>query len=183
MKIQFYGQNCFSLSGKEASCVFDPLEDFNKSVDFATDSGKNASSSNLKAKKILNLPGEFEISGVLVKGFFSDNQKNVIYKIIMDQVCLAHFGNMVDIPDTKFFENIGENIDVAFINLSENFDAKKAKELLEKIEPRMVFLGGDVSFFPKIVETCNAKTAETNPVSVSKSNLSDDKTEIFILNA
>lgn len=182
MKIQFYGQNCFFLKGTDASCVFDPQEDFNKAINFATNSGE-AQVKNCETKRILDLPGEFEISGVLIKGFFSDDQKNVIYKIFMNELSLVHFGNMIDIPDMKFFENIGGNIDVAFINLSENFDDKKAKELIEKIEPRMVFLGGDVSFFPKMVEKCAAKTAEENPMSISKSSLSDDKTEIYILNA
>lgn len=182
MKIQFYGQNCFFLKGTDASCVFDPQENFNKTINFATNSG-TAQTKNCETGKILDLPGEFEISGILVKGFFSDNQKNVVYKIIMDNLSLVHFGSMKDIPDTKFFENIGENIDIIFINLSENFDEKKAKELIEKIEPRMVFLGGDVSFFPKMVEKCAAKITEGNPISVSKSSLSDDKTEILILNA
>ncbi|MCK5461237.1 MBL fold metallo-hydrolase [Candidatus Gracilibacteria bacterium] len=182
MKIQFYGQNCFTISGKEASCAFDTPENFSQSVDVTMDSG-NFSAKNIESKKNLSLPGEFEISGILVKGFYSDDQqKNIVYKIIIDDVCCVHLGDLQEIPHTKFFENLGENVDIAFVNFSESLNEKKVKDLLEKIEPRMVLLGGDESFFPKMVETCGAKTSEENPITVSKSSLSNDKTDIFIMN-
>ncbi len=182
MKIQFFGGNTFQVEGKDAKIVFDPIEKYSGSVDFATNSGKADFSGVKESKKRLMLPGEYEISGVLVMGYFSTNE-NVVYKVILDDISLVHFGELTEMPDTKFFDELGENIDVIFVSLHEGFDEKSAKELIETLEPRMAFLAGDSSFFPKMVESVGAKTAEENPMKISRSQLSDEKTEILILEA
>jgi L-ascorbate metabolism protein UlaG (beta-lactamase superfamily) len=181
MKIQFCGENSFYVTGKSGSVVFDANEGFDQKASFATNS-QSKEQKSLKEIKQLILPGEFEISGILIKGFYTNDQKNVVYKVIIDEISIAHFGEISEIPKEKLFTNLGENIDIAFINLSENFNEKKAKELIDKIEPRMVFIGGDNQFFPKIIEIAGAKIMEENPINVKKSELSDDRTEIRILN-
>ncbi len=181
MKIQHFGGNTFLVQGKDTKVVLDPSvgESF-ASVDFATNSG-NASFEGVKeAKKLLTLPGEFEISNVLVMGYYTEG-KNVVYKLIVDDVSIVHFGHLTAAPNTKFFENLGENIDVILLPLNETFNDKAAKELIEKLEPRMAILGGNADYFPKLVENMGAKVGEENPIKLSKSGLSDDKTQVVIL--
>lgn len=180
MKIQFNGGQSFSLEGKEVKCLFDPETE--EQADFAMFSQKKAKMVK-GVKKNLLLPGEFEISGALIQGFYTDSAKNIVFKVMLEDVTFAHFGEMKDVPGSKFFEDLGESIDVIFMNLSTDFDEKKAKDLLGKIEPRMAILGGDVAYFPKMVELAGAKTSEENPMKLVRSGLSDDKTEVVILTA
>jgi len=183
MKVQFYGDQCFSIIGKNAKIVFDPNENFSeKGFDFAMFSNaKNADKyeGNGDSKKILKFPGEFEISEVLLSGVYS-RPENVVFKTLIDGVNFIHFGEIEKMPDSKTFEKIGENIDVAFINLSEKCSKKLAKELMDTLDPRLVILGGNKEFFPKMVEVFGAKSVE-NPLDIKRSELSDEKTEMVIL--
>jgi L-ascorbate metabolism protein UlaG (beta-lactamase superfamily) len=183
MKIQFYGNQCFSITGKNAKIVFDPNESFKeKGFDFAMFSNtENADKFKAKDdfKKILKFPGEFEISEILLNGVYS-RPENIIFKILIDNITFAHFGEIERMPDKQIFEKIGENIDVAFINLSKKCSKKLAKELLDTLDPRLVILGGNKEFFPKMIEIFGAKNKE-NPIEIKRSDLSDEKTEMIIL--
>ena len=179
MKIQSFGCRAFFVVGDEAKIVFDPESGFSEVVDIATNSCDEGCDS-VDSKKSLTLPGEYEVSGVLVMGYFSDG-KNVVYKAVVDGISLVHFGVLSAIPDTAFFDKLGENIDVVFVSLSEQFDEKLAKQLIEQLEPRIAFLGGDAAFFPKMVEILGAKNVGENSMKVSRSQFSDDKTEVLIL--
>jgi len=180
MKINFLGNKSFSLKGKNAKIIFDPTENISESdFDFATFSNAEEKFESENFKKIISLPGEFEISQILLTGFFS-RPENIVYKAFFEDICFLHLGELEQLPDGKFFEKLGENIDVIFINLSDKCTKKLAKEIIDTIEPRMVFLGGDSSMFPKMEETFNAKKVENN-FGISKANLSDEKTEILIL--
>ncbi|MCF7905627.1 MBL fold metallo-hydrolase [Candidatus Gracilibacteria bacterium] len=181
MKIQFFGENCFSLSDKKATVVFDPNQKCTlKNVDFVTNSGQfKKATQTLSAKKTLSLPGEFEISGVLVRGFYS-RPENVVYKVTCEDVACAHFGTLEKKPSPEFFEKLGENIDIVLLNLNEKFTPKDAKELIETLEPRWTIIGGDQSLFPKMIEE-GAKLLEENNFSVSSTALNEEKTEILIL--
>lgn len=180
MKIQFHGDRYFSITGKKVKCLFDPSEGVTEAADFATFSDLS-DKSKVATKKNLALPGEFEISGALINTFYSDGNTNLITRVVLEEVKILHFGNIKEMPSTDVFEGLGESIDLIFINLSDDFNEKSAKDLIEKIEPRMVILGGDNTYFPKMVESVGAKTIEDNPLKISKSSLSDDKTEVVIL--
>jgi len=181
MKIQFYGENCFEITGKDAKVVFDPNEKFpGKNSDFATNSGAfGENCKKIETKKILDLPGEFEISNVLVRGFYS-RPDNVVYKVAIDGISCAHFGSLEVKPNTEFFEKLGENVDILMVNLNEKFSVKEAKDLMETFEPRYTIIGGDQSLFPKMVEA-GAKVIQENSLTISQTNLNEDKSEIIIL--
>ncbi len=180
MKIQFHGDRYFSITGKNVKCLFDPSEEATETADFATFSSLS-DKTKVETKKNIALPGEFEISGALINTFYSDNNKNLITKVVLEEVVMLHFGAIKELPTTDLFESLGENIDLVFVNLSDDLNEKKAKDLIEKIEPRMVVLGGDKAYFPKMVENMGAKTREENPLKISRSGLSDEKTEVVIL--
>ncbi len=182
MEIQYNGEQSFLLKGKTAKCIFNPTENSTENVDFALFSAEELKS-KIKTKRNLYLPGEFEISGALIQGFYTDDNENIVYKVVLDDIAIISFGGIKSIPEGDFFQNLGDTVDIALVNLSSDFDEKKAKELLEKIEPRMAILGGDVSYFPKMVENIGAKNIEDNPIKISKSSLSNEKTEVVILSA
>lgn len=181
MKIQSQGQSSLVLSSKRNQVVFNPQSAPTGETDFVAMSTPRAET-DVEGKKVFNVPGEFEVSGILAQGFFTDDQSNVAYKAIIDDMAVVHFGNAKEVPGSDFFEALGENVDIIIMALNEDFDDKKAKSLIDKIDPRMAIIIGDNQFFPKMVENAGAKMAEENPMTVSKSSLSDDKTDVIILN-
>lgn len=180
MKIQFFGQKTFSVHGKTQSLVFEPTANTDLDVDVALFSDTESHTYE-KAKKTLSLSGEFEISEILLRGFRTENGKNTVFKAFLEETSIVHFGALTEIPMSKTLEQLGENIDVAFICVSEKFSGKKVKELIEKTEPRLVVIGGDAQFFGELNGIMNVQTAETNPLEVLKSKLPDENTDIRIL--
>jgi len=177
MKIQWLGNDAFVLSNKDVTInLNNPKAKDSDTFSVSSTPGEQMDQSGAKQ---LNLPGEFEISGILAQGFYTDDAKNIVYKLVMEGSGIVYFGNITEAPKTEFFEALGENTDIVIVNVSENFDDKKAKALITQITPRMAVIGGDSKFFPPLVESLNAKTAESNPHTVK--GLSDDNTEVLIL--
>lgn len=185
MKIQFFGQNAFRIEGKGASFIFDPNTGCKgQKADFMLNSGAaDAHESDLEGcKKAFGLPGEFEISDVLVTGYFSDtNRNNVMYLCTIDEMHCVHTGNLDGSMATKTVEQLGENVDVLFVNLSSKYDEKMAKKLMDTLAPRYVFVGGDEALFPKITAEANARAEGEDTFVVNKSALGEDKMEILLL--
>lgn len=181
MKIQFFGNNTFGAFSKNEKVIFDPSTDLvEKDVDFTTNSN-GIIPSKVKAKKMLNLPGEYEISNILVKSLAQKEGKNVLFKVVMDELSIVHCGEMTDTPDKKLFEELGEDIDILIVNISDKFTAKKIKDFLETVEPRVAFIGGDSSKFAELSGIIEITMSEDNPVSISRSSLSEDKSAYYIL--
>ncbi len=179
MKIQFFGGSSFLVEGKSAKIAFDPGDKKLGKVDITTSS--TGSEVSLEAKKLLTLPGEYEISGVLVRGFHTHGDTNTVFKIVLDDIVIAHFGNLPGMPTAEFFDRLGENVDIALLTLRDDFDAKSAKDFLEKVDPRMVIFGGNAEIYPRIVELFNAKVLPESSISPSRSSLPTDTTEFVIL--
>ena len=181
MKIQFFGNNTFAAMGKDARIAFDPADNFaEKNLDFTMNSDRK-SPKGIEAKKSLTLPGEYEISNVLVKSISQQKDNNVIFKVVMDGLVIVSCGNMEQTPNKEVFEELGEDIDILIINISEKFPAKKVKDLLETIEPRIAFIGGDATKFSEINGMINVTMPEEKIMKISRSTFSDEKSEYYIL--
>lgn len=181
MKIQFFGNNTFGAFGKEARVIFNPADNFaEKKIDFTANSNGIAPK-GVEAKKLLTLPGEYEISNVLVKSIAQKNDNNVIFKIVMDDLSVIYCGEMTEMPNKDLFEKLGEDIDVLIVNISEKFPAKKIKDLLETIDPRVSFTGGDASKFAELNEIIAINMSEENPIAISRASFSEEKSEHYIL--
>lgn len=179
MKIQYFGDSSFGLVGKSAKVAMNVVDDGMGKVDVATSS--DSSEISVEAKKKLTLPGEFEVSGVLIRGLSTDDKTNVVYKCVIEDVEIVHFGDIPAMPMASFFNELGENVDVALFNLSEKTDLKMVKEFLEKIDPRMVIFGGEKEMFPQAIEKLNAVVKPESEIAVSRSSLPTDITEYVIL--
>lgn len=177
MKIQWLGNDSFVLKSKDLQVQLNPTKADTKSTFCAYSTpGENLDQS---VNPAFNLPGEFEVSGILAQGFYSDDTNNLVYKIVLEETGIVFFGNIKEVPKSDFFEQLGENTDIIILNLSEDFDDKKAKQLIQQVTPRLAVLGGDQKYFPALVENVNAKTAEDNPYTIKA--LSDENTEVIIL--
>ena len=209
MEIKFYGHACFSIKNKDATIVTDPynpeigLKLPKLKADVVTVGHDNEAHNNVKAIEggpmVLNWPGEYETKGIHFKGIHSfHNQKedkeqleNVIFMINIDGIRFCHLGAQGTKLTPEQLEKVGD-IDILFIPVGKvgTLDAKKAKEVIEQIEPRIVIpmsyhtegskRGLDpIENFLSIMGAENAETLDS--FTVKRSELPEDNSKIIVL--
>ena len=157
MEITYLGHSSFKLKGDSTSLVTDPFSESMVGMkcpptdaEIVTVSHNhqdhNQASEVSGVRKVIDGPGEYEISGVSILGFasFHDNKegaergKNVIFVIEMDDIRLCHLGDLGHNLTDDQINALGD-IDVLFIPVGDTYtiDAKVAKDLTLAIEAKI----------------------------------------------
>jgi L-ascorbate metabolism protein UlaG (beta-lactamase superfamily) len=157
VEITWLGHSCFKVKGKEVVLVTDPC---GSSIGYSPDeveaqivtlSHQHPGHSGLEiiegSPKVLNGPGEYEVSEVFVTGIvtFHDTEegssrgKNTAYIIEMDEMKLCHLGDLGHLPSPQQAEDFS-NVEVLFIPVGgvSTVDAKMAAEIVRRLSPRLV---------------------------------------------
>ena len=161
MIISYLGHSCFKIQDKlgpdGVTVVTDP---FNKNLglkvpnfeaDVVTVTHSHSDHNNAEALRgepfIINTPGEYEVKGVMIQGIetFHDDKNgaergaNIIYRIEMDGIAIAHLGDLGHILSDEQLAELGV-IDILMIPVGGKYtiDAKTAVEIVTQIEPRIV---------------------------------------------
>ena len=157
MNITWLGHSSFKIEGREVTLITDPFDDsigfkFPKvSADIVTISHEHYDHANAGAVGgnpfIIDSPGEYEVKGVFIQGIpsFHDNKEgaergqNIIYKIEIDDLIIAHLGDLGHLLTDKQTEKI-EGIDILMLPVGGKFTIgyKEAIEIINQIEPRVV---------------------------------------------
>ncbi len=157
MQIKFYGHACFSIKEGDFTVVTDPygegcgLKLPGLKANVVTVSYKDAYHSNTGAiegePRVFSWPGEYETSRYPFKGIASfHNQKedeeqkeNTIFTVDIKGIRLCHLGVLGTKLTPEQLEQIGD-VDILFVPVGgkQAIDAKKAKEVVEQIEPRVI---------------------------------------------
>lgn len=180
MKIQSEGAGSLRLSTKTNQVLFNPVSTPKGETDIVGLS-QPGSKTDIPSKKVFCLPGEFEVSGILAQSYYTDDRNNIAFKVVIEETAIVHFGDLKEVPTADFFEKLGENVDIIVLTLNADFDDKKAKILADKLDPRMVLILGDETYFAGVRDKMSAKLAEEEELTITKSSLSDDKTDVIIL--
>ncbi len=157
MEITHLGHSCFLLKTKTARVVCDP---FGKSVgfkqakinaDIVTISHDHDDHNDLSfvvgEPMIINGPGEYEIKGVSITGIAcfhdekkgKDRGKNIIYVFDVDELRVAHLGDLGHKLSDKELE-IMDGVDVLMVPIGGEFtiNSKIAKEVIKQVSPSVV---------------------------------------------
>ncbi len=163
MDIYFYGQACFKLKGKTTSVVIDPYDpEFvglklpKLEADIVLTTHTHEDHNNVSAVKtesgdtpfVIAGPGEYEKSGVAIVGVNSfhdasngsERGRNTMYCVTIDEVKVAHLGDLGQEKLTdEQMEELG-SVDVLLIPVGGTFtiDAKKAAAIVAQIEPKII---------------------------------------------
>jgi len=158
MDIKYLGHASFFIKSKDAKIVTDPfdpkmvgLKFLKTETDIVTVSHAHPDHTYLDGLSnialTVDMPGEFEKSGVRINGYLSYHDKkngaergeNILYKIEADGVKILHCGDIGVIPNDSFVEAVGE-IDVLLVPTGGFFtiDANEAVSFIKKIEPSIV---------------------------------------------
>lgn len=157
MNISYFGHSCFKIeekiNGENVVLVTDPFDKEvglkvpNIEADIAIVSHAHSDHNNVSALRgapfVINCAGEFDVKGVIIEGIRSlhgDNKgENIIFRIDVEGVSLAHLGDLGETLDNKQLEKLG-GVDILFVPVGGKYtlDAKKAVEVISQIEPRIV---------------------------------------------
>ena len=147
---------------------------------------------------MVSCAGEYDFKGVLIEGIdsFHDDKKgserggNIMYRIEIDDISVAHLGDLGDILDNAQLEKL-VGTDVLLIPVGGKFtlDAKKAVEVISQIEPRIVIpmhyktdgLKYDLDSVDKFVKEIGLTPSYEEKLKISKKDLPQEDMELVIL--
>jgi len=156
MQIKFHGHSCLSIKN-DILVVMDPYDDStgltlpSLKADVVTVSHNDPHHNNSSAidgePKIFNWPGEYETGGSHFKGIASfhntkddvEQKENTIFIFNLDGIRFCHLGALGTKLTPEQLDQIGD-VDILFIPVGGKggVDAKKAKEVVEQVEPRII---------------------------------------------
>jgi len=209
MFITWLGQACFKIQGKEATIVTDPYDSKiglklpRLNADIVTVSHSHYDHNNIKAVSgqpfVIDTPGEYEIKNVFIWGISSwhDNKEgasrgaNTIFIYQFEDIKLAHLG---DLGTTLTDEQLGklESVDILLIPVGGIYtiDGKKATEVVNQVEPRIVIpmhykIPGLKIKLDTVDKFCNEMGVKKNgpeeKLKVTKKDLPADEVKVIIL--
>ena len=152
MEIQFFGANCVRISNKKFSIVVDDnlsllgLKSVTKDDDISIRTSQLIPAYK-NAKFSADMPGEYEISNVIIHGVaarahMDEEGKHtaVIYTIEADEVKIAVLGHIYPELSEEQLESIGmvDAVIVPVGNSGYTLDGVGALKVVKKIEPKLV---------------------------------------------
>lgn len=210
MEIKYYGHACFSITEGGTTVITDPFQEEiglklpKLKADAITVSHDAAPYNNVEAvegdAKLFSWPGEYETKTIHFKLIHSfHNQKedaeqleNNVTVIHWDGVRICHLGAQGTKLTPEQLEQVGE-ADILFVPVGGkgSLEPKKAKELIEQIEPRIIIPMcyhtegsklklGDLEAFLTVM---GAKAEEPLPESfkVKRSEFPEDNSKLVVL--
>ncbi len=208
MEITWLGHAAFRLRGKEATVLTDPygaeigFSPGKPTADIITVSHEHYDHNNVGCvpgtPKVVRGPGEYEIKGVRITGIatFHDAEggkrrgKNTVYIIEMDDLVVAHLGDLGHIPGSEEVQAM-DNVDILLIPVGGNYtiNATEAVEVVNLIEPKIVIpmhfktptLKLEVEGVDRFLREMGVKHVEPQPkLVVNKSTLPAETTVILL---
>jgi L-ascorbate metabolism protein UlaG (beta-lactamase superfamily) len=212
MHITYLGHSCFKIQDKTGSEAVTIITDpFNKEVglpvphceaDIVTVSHNHSDHNNIGAVRgkpsVLDTAGEYDIKGVSIIGtdsYHDEKQgqnkgKNIIFRIIMDEISIVHLGDLGHILDAKQLEKLqGTDILLVPVGGKYTLDAERAAEVVSQIEPRIVipmhYKSGssrmDVDGVEKFIKEIGLPARNEEKLKINKKDLPQEDMELVIL--
>lgn len=212
MEIKYLGLSSFRMRGKTATVITDPYDSDMVGIKYPKEKADivtishdhkdhNKSDQVSEVKKVLEGPGEYEISEVSIIGVpsFHDDKKgeergkNTIYVFEMDELRIAHLGDLGHKLKEKHIEAMGE-IDILMVPVGGKFtiDAKTAVEVVREVDPKIIipmhFLipnmnkkeFGELSDLDPFLNEIGLPVGEMDKLSVKSETLGEDQKVVVL---
>lgn len=212
MIITWLGHSCFKLQDKigadGVTLITDPysketgLKLPSLEADLVTISHDHDDHNNVSAVKgnprVINCAGEYDVKGIFVEGIDSFHDEangekrggNIIYRIEIDDISIAHLGDLAHTLDNTELEKlVGTDILLIPVGGHYTLDAKKAVEVISQIEPRMVipmhYRHPDLKFelddLEKFIKEIGVVPTYEEKLKISKKDLPAEEMELVVL--
>jgi len=208
MDISWLGHSCFRIRGSHATVITDPYSPGlgyslgKPSARIVTVSHQHPGHSYVQGiggqPRLVDGPGEYEISGVLIIGIttFHDGErgrkrgKNTVYLMEIDEISVCHLGDLGHVLTGEQVEEI-DNVDVLLLPVGgvSTINAPMAAEVVRQLEPKAVIpmhyktptLNRELEPVERFLKEIGAKEVNSQPkLSLTKSSL-PSSTQVFLL--
>lgn len=193
MVISYFGVGMVKVQLGDTVIVFNPIgqSEAHKAVKFGSDlalvslldpawNGVENASRGERAPFVVNGPGEYEVSGIFIKGFVStgpDGLINTIYSVLFDDIRLVHLGALATASlDEKVIGELG-TIDILFV------PAGMAK-LATQLEPRLIIpinWSDEKQLGAFLKEVGEGKEQAVETLAVKRKDLSDKEAVVTVI--
>jgi L-ascorbate metabolism protein UlaG (beta-lactamase superfamily) len=216
MQIQWFGQSYFKIqtkhNGNDVVIATDPydktygLKPPKFQADIVTISHDHNDHNNIKAINgdpfVITNPGEYETKGAFIYGIPSwhDTEEgkvkgaNTMYRINVEDMNIVHLGDLgQDLTDEQL-EKLS-NVDILMIPVGGVYtiDAKRANEIINKIEPRIVIpmhyqipglkfkSGGKLDSLDSFLKISGLTPETVDKFKISKKDLPAEETKLIVI--
>lgn len=209
MTLNWFGQSCFRLEGKDTSLLIDP---FSKEIGLKPPKIKdqivlvthehydhNNVEEAEKETMIIRNPGEYESKGVYVQGIPSFHDKvqgaergpNTIYVIKWEEMTICHLGDLgQEKLDDHQVDLIGA-VDILFIPVGGKYtiNYKEAVGVVGQIEPKIIIpmhykvpgLTVDIDPVEKFIKEMGLTPETIDKFKINKKSLPQEETKLVVL--
>jgi L-ascorbate metabolism protein UlaG (beta-lactamase superfamily) len=210
MIITYLGHSCFKIQDRTgAEGITLTTDPFDKKVgfrvpnfesDIVTISHDHFDHNNAKSLRgepfVIDMPGEYDRRGVLVHGVVSkhgggkDDVVNIMFRIEMDNISIAHLGDLGEVLNEKQLEVLA-GVDILLVPVGGKYtlDAKKAVEVISQIEPRIIIpmhykVGAskmDIEGVDGIIKELGLTPTEETRLNIKKKDLPQEDMELVVM--
>jgi len=213
MILTWLGHSCFKLQDKIGpdgiTVVTDPygknvgLKMPNCEANIVTVSHQHDDHNNVSALRgepfVIDCAGEFDVKNILVEGIDSfhdgdngnERGKNIIFRFEVDDISVVHLGDLGETLNDSQLEKLA-GIDILLVPVGGKYtlDAKKAVEVINQIEPRMVvpmhYQTPDLKIegldpVDKFIKELGLTPSYEDKLKISKRDLPQEDMELVIL--
>lgn len=216
MNIQYYGHSCFKITtkpagrGQEDINVF--IDPFDKTIglrppqgqaDIALVTHDHPDHNNVGILKgnpaIIDIPGEYSVKGINIVGIgtYHDDKNgqerglNTIYLLDTEDIKICHLGDLgTDLTEKQMEDLDGVDILMVPIGGKSTIDAKKAIEVVRKLEPKIVIpmhykMNGTTADIADEKGFCgeigNCSPNRTSKLNIKKKDLEEKHMEVMVM--
>ena len=154
MEVTWHGDTCFTVKGREKQVVINPNKEAGNLKGNVVLLSSEEEGGNIEVEgnpRKFDWPGEYEVGGIPIMAFLAwtkskskedageKGDTTLIFRFEVDGVKVCHLGDVGHVLTSDMVNEIGD-VDVLMIKAGKdsNLDTKKATEIIEAIEPRIV---------------------------------------------
>jgi len=210
MIITYHGVDFFKVSFGDTVIAVNPIskDSKHKGTRFGSDitlislqspehNGADVTSRGEKSSFVISGPGEYEVSGVFIKGFLSKSKYggeehiNTIYTVSLEGMTLGFLGALGDSAlSDKTKEGIG-NVDVLFVPIGGDgvLDPAAAHKLAVQFEPKLIIpshfgeVGGKDVLKTFLKESGEENVKLVDKLTIKKKDLEGKDADVVVLEA
>ena len=210
MIITYHGADFFKVSFGDTTIAVNPISKDSKvkSTRFGSDitlislnspehNGADVTSRGDKASFLISGPGEYEVSGVFIKGFLSKSNYpdgehlNTIYTVSLEGINLCFLGAISDSHISAETKEAIDGIDILFVPIGGGgvLDPATAHKLSVQFEPKLIIPShfaevGSVNALKAFLKESGAENVKSvDKLTIKKKDLEGMEGEVAVLEA
>jgi L-ascorbate metabolism protein UlaG (beta-lactamase superfamily) len=197
MEIKWHADTCFTIKAKKKTIVLNPHREAGKLKGEMVISSLAESAEVEGMERMFDWPGEYEMKNVPIVGMKAwvkskskdaeeggEGESTTIFCFSVGKIKFCHLGELGHSLTSDMIESIGD-VDILMIKVGEksHLDSKKAMEIIEAIEPRIVIPMGTEKVAEALKDIGADKIETLDKFEIkSRKDLPEEQMQCVVLN-